>query len=361
MNKNIIVLPGDGIGPDVTREAIKVVKTIGAKYGHNFTFEEYLIGGSALEQYGTPLPKETWDACTKGEIIFLGAVGDPKWDNNPVELKPEQGLKEIRIGLELYANLRPVKLMAGLEDMSPLKNEIVSKGIDIAIVRELTGGIYFGEKTISMTEKNGEKATDLMSYTTMEIERIGRRAFELAETRRGILTSVDKANVLECSRLWRKVMHKLALEFPNVKYNDLYVDNAAMQMIKAPHTFDVLVTENMFGDILSDEASMLSGSLGLLPSASFSTSKVSLYEPVHGSAPDIAGKNLANPIAAILSAAMMLRYSFNMEKEATDIELSVESVLQKGIRTVDLIGYMPAVGTSEMGDAICTHIERGAV
>ena len=361
MNKNIIILPGDGIGPEVTREALKVIETIGTKYSHTFTFEEHLLGGSALEQHGTPLPKETWNACTKAKVIFVGAVGDPKWDKNPVELRPEYGLKEIRVGLELYANLRPIKLFPGLESMSPLKNEIASKGIDIAIIRELTGGIYFGEKTLSMTEKDGEKATDLMSYTTMEIERIGRRAFELAETRRGILTSVDKANVLESSRLWRKVMHKLALEFPEVKYNDMYVDNAAMQIIKAPYSFDVLVTENMFGDILSDEASILSGSLGLLPSASFSTNKTSLYEPVHGSAPDIAGTNQANPIAAILSAAMMLRYSFNMQKEADDIESSVEAVLRKGRRTADLIGEMPAVGTSEMGDEICSQIENSVI
>lgn len=357
MKKNIVVLPGDGIGPDVTREAVKVLKCIERKYGHCFIFEEYLLGGSAVDLCGNPLPKSTWDACTKAEAILVGAVGGPKWDNLPVHLRPEQGLKEIRLGLQLYANLRPVKLFPGLEKMSPLKDEIALKGIDIAIVRELTGGIYFGEKTRSKTEDRGEKATDLMSYTAFEIERIGRIAFELAEMRRGMLTSVDKANVLESSRLWREVMHKLSYGYPHVKYNDLYVDNAAMQLIKAPYSFDVLVTENMFGDILSDEASMLSGSIGLLPSASFSANKTSLYEPVHGSAPDIAGKNQANPIAAILSAAMMLRYSFDMVTEADDIEASVEYVLRAGMRTADLSGETPAIGTKEMGDAICACLE----
>lgn len=354
MNYNIIVLPGDGIGPEVIEEAVKVLQCIGKKYGHSFMFDYYLLGGCAIDSCGIPLPDDTWEACKNADVILVGAVGGPKWDTFPVELRPEQGFKKIRMGLELYANLRPVKLLSGLESMSPLKNEIASQGIDIMIVRELTGGIYFGEKTRSETQDRGEKATDLMSYTTFEIERIGRRAFELAEKRRGVLTSVDKANVLESSRLWRKVMHKLATEYPHVKYNDLYVDNAAMQLIKAPHTFDVLVTENMFGDILSDEASMLSGSIGLLPSASLSANKTALYEPVHGSAPDIAGKNAANPIAAILSAAMMLRYSFNLSTEADDVELAVEEVLRAGMRTPDLLGENPAIGTNEMGDAVCS-------
>lgn len=360
MNKNIIVLPGDGIGPEVTREAVKVLETVGKKYGHNFTFEEHLLGGCAIDICGIPLPNDTWDACKKAETILVGAVGGPKWDKIPVELRPEQGFKQIRLGLHLYANLRPVKLISGLEKMSPLKDEIASKGIDIMIVRELTGGIYFGEKTLSNTQNKGEKASDLMSYTTFEIERIGRRAFELAKLRRKRLTSIDKANVLESSRLWRKVMHKLALEYPEVIYNDLYVDNAAMQLIKAPDTFDVLVTENMFGDILSDEASMLSGSIGLLPSASLSENRTALYEPVHGSAPDIAGKNMANPIAAILSAALMLKYSFGLLAEADDVEESVRHVLNNGIHTADLFGETPAIGTREMGNAICCDLLKKA-
>lgn len=358
MNKNIIVLPGDGIGPEVSREAIKVLKSIEKKYGHEFMIEEHLLGGSAIEVCGTPLPKETWSACLNAEAIFVGAVGGPKWDNMPVELRPEQGFKKIRLGLHLYANLRPIKLYSGLEHLSPLKNEIALKGIDIMIVRELTGGIYFGKKSRIDTTNRGEMTTDLMSYTEYEIERIGRRAFELAMKRRKILTSIDKENVLECSRLWRKVMHKLSMEYPSVQYNDLYVDNAAMQLIKAPYMFDVLVTENMFGDILSDEASVLAGSIGLLPSASFNESKIALYEPVHGSAPDIAGENKANPIAAILSVALMLRHSFGLFTEANDIEDSVENVLSRGIHTSDLPGSIPSIGTKEMGDAICCDLEN---
>lgn len=356
MNKRVVVLPGDGIGQEVTREAVKVLKSVEKKYGHHFDFEEYLLGGSAIDAYGTPIPDDTWEACTKAETILVGAVGGPKWDTLPVEMRPEQGFKKIRLGLELYANLRPIKLFSGLEQMSPLKEEIASKGIDIMIVRELTGGIYFGEKTRTNTNDRGEKATDLMSYTTYEIERIGRRAFELAKIRRKSVTSVDKANVLETSRLWRKVMHELALEYPDVQYNEMYVDNASMQLIKAPYIFDVLVTENMFGDILSDEASMLSGSIGLLPSASFSSNNTALYEPVHGSAPDIAGKNIANPIAAILSIALMLRYSFGLLEEANDVETSIQSVLQSGMRTADLYGKSPACGTTEIGDAICAQL-----
>lgn len=358
MNKRIVVLPGDGIGQEVTREAVKVLKSVEKKYGHHFELEEYLLGGCAVDACGTPIPDETWEACTKAETILLGAVGGTKWDTLPVELRPEMGFKKIRLGLELFANLRPVKLFSGMEQMSPLKEEIALKGIDIMIVRELTGGIYFGEKTRTITEDRGEKATDMSSYTTYEIERIGRRAFELAKMRRKAVTSVDKANVLETSRLWRKVMHQLALEYPDIKYNEMYVDNASMQLIKAPYTFDVLVTENMFGDILSDEASMLTGSLGLLPSASFSSNNQALYEPVHGSAPDIAGKNQANPIAAILSAALMLRYSFGLSEEADDVETSIQSVLQSGMRTADLYGKSPAISTSEMGDAICAQLLR---
>ncbi len=358
MNCNIVVLPGDGIGPEVVKEGVKILECIGKKYGHRFLFDYYLLGGCATDAHGVPLPSDTWEACKNAKAILVGAVGGPKWDTLPVELRPEQGFKKIRLGLELFANLRPVKLPLGLEAMSPLKDEIASRGIDIMIVRELTGGIYFGEKTLSVTESQGEKATDIMSYTTYEIERIGKRAFELAKMRRGVLTSVDKANVLESSRLWRKVMHNLAAEYPQVKYNDLYVDNAAMQLIKAPHTFDVLVTENMFGDILSDEASMLSGSIGLLPSASLSANKTALYEPIHGSAPDIAGQNEANPIATILSVAMMLRYSFDMLTEADDIESAVDEVLRAGVRTSDLSGSKRAVGTNEMGDAICSCLEN---
>lgn len=358
MKKNIVVLPGDGIGQEVTTEAIKVLKSVGKKYGHHFEFEEYLLGGCGVDTCGTPIPDETWEACKKAETILVGAVGGTKWDMLPVELRPEMGFKKIRLGLDLFANLRPVKLFSGIEEMSPLKEEIASKGIDIMIVRELTGGIYFGDKIRTITKDRGEKATDECSYTTFEIERIGRRAFELARMRRNAVTSVDKANVLETSRLWRKVMHQLAEEYSDVKYNEMYVDNASMQLVKAPYTFDVLVTENMFGDILSDQVSMLAGSLGLLPSASFSSNNQALYEPVHGSAPDIAGMNIANPIAAILSVALMLRYSFGLSEEANDVEASIQSVLQSGNRTADLYGSSPAISTSEMGDAICERILR---
>ena len=355
MENSILFLPGDGIGPEVTNEAVKVLKAIEKTFNKKFNYDFGLLGGNAIEKTGVSLPPKTWKACQTHKVIFVGAVGDSKYDSNPVELRPEHGFKLIRTELELYCNIRPVRLVPGLEKISPLKNEIASKGIDITIVRELTGGIYFGEKNRTKIV-DGEKATDLMSYSSYEVERIGRIAFQLAQKRRKILTSVDKAHVLESSRLWREIMHNIKHDYPDVQYNDLYVDNAAMQIIKSPNKFDVIVTENMFGDILSDEASILSGSLGLLPSVSFNPNTTSLYEPVHGSAPDIAGKDLANPIAAILSIAMMLRHTFDLEHESNIIQKAVENVLKKGYHTQDILGGGKVVGTKEMGDLICSEI-----
>nr|P05644.1 RecName: Full=3-isopropylmalate dehydrogenase; AltName: Full=3-IPM-DH; AltName: Full=Beta-IPM dehydrogenase; Short=IMDH [[Bacillus] caldotenax]CAA28455.1 unnamed protein product [[Bacillus] caldotenax] len=312
-NYRIAVLPGDGIGKEVTSGAVEVLKAVGIRFGHEFTFEYGLIGGAAIDEAGTPLPEETVRLCRESDAVLLGAVGGPKWDDNPPHLRPEKGLLAIRKQLDLYANLRPVVCYDSLVSRSPLKPDLV-QGVDFVIVRELTGGIYFGQPS-AVVENGEEKAVDTLLYKKEEIERIVRMAFELARGRRKKVTSVDKANVLSSSRLWREVAEEVANEFPDVTLEHMLVD-MRMQLIRAPKQFDVIVTENMFGDILSDEASMLSGSLGMLPSASLSASGPSLYEPVHGSAPDIAGMNKANPIAAILSAAMMLRLSFGLTAEA---------------------------------------------
>ncbi|WJQ06425.1 3-isopropylmalate dehydrogenase [Geobacillus stearothermophilus] len=350
-NYRIAVLPGDGIGKEVTSGAVEVLKAVGIRFGHEFTFEYGLIGGAAIDEAGTPLPEETLRLCQQSDAVLLGAVGGPKWDDNPPHLRPEKGLLAIRKQLDLYANLRPVVCYDSLAVSSPLKPDVI-RGVDFIIVRELTGGIYFGQPSGRVVENGEERAVDTLLYKKEEIERIVRMAFMLARGRKKKVTSVDKANVLSSSRLWREVAEEVAKEFPDVTLEHMLVDNAAMQLIRAPKQFDVIVTENMFGDILSDEASMLSGSLGMLPSASLSASGPSLYEPVHGSAPDIAGMNKANPIAAILSAAMMLRLSFGLTAEAEAVEHAVWQVLDQGLRTADLAFGGRAVSTDRMVEEI---------
>lgn len=356
MNKKITVLPGDGIGPEIVAEAIKVLNKVAEKFGHDFAYTYVDIGGCSIDKYGVPITEEGMQKCKNSDSVLLGAVGGPKWDHCPPEIRPEKALLAVRKELGLFANLRPTKLFKQLSDSSPLKQEIVGNGIDLLIVRELTGGVYFGQRKTE--EVNGELvATDIMPYSESEIERIGRVAFETAMKRDKRLASVDKANVLDTSRLWRKTMHRLSGEYPEVEYSDILVDNAAMQLIKNPTQFDVLVTENMFGDILSDEASMLTGSIGMMPSASLSSGTLGMYEPIHGSAPDIAGMNIANPLGTILSAAMMLRYSFDMEKEADAIEAAVNKVLDDNYRTGDIFQEgCQKVSCSEMGDLVCSSI-----
>lgn len=337
MEFNIALLKGDGIGPEIVDSAVAVLERTAEKFGHKFSFTPYLIGGCAFDAAGVPLPQETVDGCLASDSVLLGAVGGPKWDNLPGNMRPEKALLGIRSALGLFTNLRPAKLYPALNDASPLRADIVSQGFDIMIVRELTGGIYFGERG-KRTGKYGEEAYDTEAYSRMEIERIGRVAFDTAMKHNKKLTSIDKANVLETSRLWREIMHKMSEEYPEVEYSDMLVDNAAMQLVRNPRQFDVIVTSNMFGDILSDEASQITGSIGMLASASLGASTRGMYEPIHGSAPDIAGQNKANPIATVLSAAMMLRYSFGLAKEADAIEAAVDNVLAAGYRTADLLG-----------------------
>lgn len=353
----IAVLPGDGIGVEIVPEAIKALLAIEERFGHRFEFTEALIGGAAYDAVGNPLPAETLDLCRRSDAVLLGAIGGPKWDNLPVHLRPEVGaLLPLRKELALFANLRPTMLFPGLLHASTLKEEVI-KGVDILVIRELTGGLYFGEKSREKTANGGEKATDVLSYSTYEIERIVRFAYQAAGKRRKNLCSVDKANVLESSRLWRETVSKLALEYPDIETTHMYVDNCSMQLIRNPRQFDVIVTENMFGDILTDEASMLTGSIGMLPSASIG-GKVGLYEPSHGSAPDIAGQNKANPLATILSAAMMLRYAFDLEEEARVMEQAVCSVLEEGYRTPDLREEgQKLLGTVEMGDLVAQRVK----
>lgn len=356
MKKNIAVLAGDGIGPEIVVEAIKVLDKVAEKYGHDFEYSPVDIGGCSIDKYGVPITEEGMNICKSSDSVLLGAVGGPKWDSCPPAIRPEKALLAVRKELGLFANLRPTKLFPQLKDASPLKQEIVGNGIDLLIVRELTGGVYFGQRKTE--EVNGELvATDFMPYSEHEIERIGRVAFETAMKRDKRLSSVDKANVLDTSRLWRKTMHRLSEEYPEVQYNDILVDNTAMQLIKNPSQFDVLVTENMFGDILSDEASMLTGSIGMMPSASLSSGTLGMYEPIHGSAPDIAGMNIANPLGTILSAAMMLRYSFDMTEEADAIENAVNKVLDDNYRTTDIMQEgCQKVTCSEMGTLVAERI-----
>ena len=337
MKAEIALLRGDGIGPEIVDGAVSVLRKTAQIFGHDFNFTPYLIGGCAIDATGMPLPEETINGCLASDSVLLGAVGGPKWDDMPGDRRPEKALLGIRSALGLYTNLRPAKLYPALRSASPLKDEIVGSGFDIMIVRELTGGIYFGERGYR-EGKYGNEAFDTESYSVTEIERIGRVAFETAMKRQKKLCSIDKANVLETSRLWRKIMHGLSENYPEVEYSDMFVDNAAMQLVRDPRQFDVIVTSNMFGDILSDEASQITGSIGMLSSASLGDGTRGMYEPIHGSAPDIAGQNKANPIATILSGAMMLKYSFGLKEEADRIEKAVDSVLNAGFRTADIMG-----------------------
>ncbi|MFT4178855.1 MAG: 3-isopropylmalate dehydrogenase [Thermomonas sp.] len=352
MQADIVVLPGDGIGPEVTAAAIAVLNTVGARYGHRFRFEQHLIGGAAIDATGTPLPAETLEAARSADAVLLGAVGGPKWSDPNAKVRPEQGLLAIRKALGLYANLRPVKPHAAALGASPIKPHLL-QGVDIMVVRELTGGIYFGRK-----QRNGDSASDLCEYNADEIRRVVRRAASLARSRSGRLTSVDKANVLETSRLWRDVTTQVVRdEFPDVALEHQLVDSMAMHLIAKPRAYDVIVTENMFGDILTDEASMLAGSLGLLPSASLGEGTVGIYEPIHGSAPDIAGQGIANPYATILSAAMLLRHSLGLDAEAQCVELAVSNALDAGVLTADLADGRPSVGTRAATDAVIAQLQ----
>ncbi len=357
MDATIVLLPGDGIGPEIVSQARRVLDVVAQRFGHSFEMPEHAIGGNAIDACGDPLPEATLTACRNSQAVLLGAVGGPKWDGPNAKTRPEAGLLRIRKELGLFANLRPTKTWDELLDASPLKREIV-EGTDILFVRELTGGIYFGESG-RRPHPSGEEAWNTMIYSTGEIERVVRVAAEAARKRRGKLTMVDKANVLESSRLWRQVSERLIrTEYPDLAYNVVLVDAMAMHLISKPREFDVVVTENLFGDILTDEASMLPGSLGLLPSASIGSSGPGLFEPIHGSAPDIAGKNVANPLATILAVAMLLRHSMNTNVEADAIEDAVSRVLKSGLRTKDIAGSGPAVSTSEMGDAVVKTLNR---
>jgi len=352
----IAVIPGDGIGPEIVAEALKVLEKVGAKFGHEFVFTHLLMGGAAYEAVGTCFPDDTVAVCRQNDAVLLGAVGGPKWDALPGAERPEKALLKIREGLGLYANLRPAIMHRALSRACPIKPENVGDSMDLMIVRELTGGIYFGEHGWR-EGKYGQEAYDVERYSEMEIRRIARVAFEAAMVRKKNLVSVDKSNVLETSRLWRRVVTEMSADYPDVALSHMYVDNAAMQLVYRPNQFDVLLTSNMFGDILSDEASMITGSLGMLPSASLADGSFGLYEPSHGSAPDIAGKSIANPIATIMSASMMLRYSFGLDAEASAIDSAVTAVLEAGLRTGDIAeaGVTP-VSTSVMGKAICDRI-----
>ena len=356
MEKNIAVIYC--ASPEIVTQALRVLDAVAEKFGHTFTYTKVLMGGEAIDAYGDPLPQSELDKCLQSDSVLLGAIGGPKWEGLPGDKRAEKGLLRLRAGMGLYSNNRPAKIWPQLADASPLKPAIVEKGIDFIVVRELIGGVYFGEHRTY--EENGEKvAVDTMPYSEHEIERIGRIGFETARKRRKKLTCVDKANVLDTSRLWREVMHRLAAEYPDVEYREMFVDNCAMQLVMNPGQFDVILTENMFGDILSDEASMITGSIGMLSSASLNETRFGLYEPSHGSAPDIAGKDLANPIATILSAAMMLRYSFDLDQEADAVEEAVRQVLEDGYRTGDIMAEgCKKVGTREMGDQIAARICR---
>lgn len=352
MDFKIAVIPGDGIGPDIVREALKVLDKAASCYGHHFSYETLLAGGVAIDETGAPLPEETLEKAKAADSVLLGAVGGPKWDDVPSAIRPEKALLGLRGGLGLFCNLRPAMLFPQLASACPLKPSMVEGGLDIMVVRELTGGIYFGKR-----ERTADSAFDVMAYSKEEVRRIAVKAFDIAMKRNRKLTSVDKANILETSRLWRATVDEVAKNYPEVALNHLYVDNAAMQLVRNPKQFDVIVTENMFGDILSDEASMVTGSIGMLPSASLRGDSFGMYEPIHGSAPDIAGQDKANPLATILSVAMMLRYSFSLPAEADAIEKAVSDTLDQGIRTADIMSEgCTLVGTAAMGDAVAANV-----
>lgn len=353
MKKRIAVIPGDGIGPEVVAEALKALKAIEKRFGHVFELEELLAGGAAIDACGASLPDATLQGCRSADAVLLGAVGGPRWDSLPGAERPERALLGLRAELGLFCNLRPVKVWSALKGASPLKSEVLGEGFDLLIVRELTGGVYFGAHE---RKNDGNLAQDTMSYSCAEVERVTRIAFDAAQTRRRKVTSVDKANVLETSRLWRETVERVAKEYPEVELEHLYVDNAAMQLVRAPRRFDVLLTENMFGDILSDEASQLAGSIGVLPSASLRSDGFGMYEPIHGSAPDIAGKGIANPVATILSVALLLEHSFGLEREAIAIERAVEEMLDVGVRSEDLAGGGAWASTSRIGEEVAQRI-----
>lgn len=355
MKFNIVTVPGDGIGPDIIREAIVSLNRVGEIYGHEFNFTEKPAGGIAIDTCGCPLPEDTVEACKKSDSVLLGAVGGPKWDHLGGNDRPEKALLGLRGELGLFANLRPALLHRQLKDACPLKPEIIGDSLDILIVRELTSGIYFGKRGRNAED---DSAYDTMYYSVPEIERVLRVGFDAAMKRGRKVCVVDKANILETSRLWREVTARVAKDYPEVEYSHLYVDNCSMQLVRNPKQFDVIITTNMFGDILSDEASMLTGSIGMLASASLGETSLGMYEPIHGSAPDIAGKDIANPIATVLSAAMMLRYSFGLETEAQAVEKAVDKVLDEGYRTADIMqDGMKKVGTREMGALIAAAIK----
>ncbi len=359
MHKNIAVIRGDGIGPEIVGQALAVLDRVAALYGHDFTYTDVDMGGCAIDKWGDPLPEQMLRRCVDSDSVLLGAVGGPKWNDVPGPMRPEKGLLRLRAGMGVYSNNRPAKIWPQLAAASPLKQELVDKGIDFIIVRELIGGIYFG--THETMEEGGQLvAMDELRYSESEIRRIGRIGFETARKRHKRLCSVEKSNVLDSSRLWKKVMHELAAEFPDVALSEMLVDICAMQIVRDPSQFDVIVTENMFGDILSDEASMITGSIGMIPSSSLGETSCGLYEPIHGSAPDIAGKDLANPIGTILAAAMMLRYSFDLAAEADAVEAAVSAVLDAGYRTADIAapGCIP-VGCAEMGRKILENLKKG--
>ena len=362
MTKNIALIRGDGIGPEIVGQANLVLDRVAGLYGHEFHYTDVDMGGVAIDKFGDPLPQEMLDKCLASDSVLLGAVGGPKWNGAPGNMRPEKGLLRLRAGMGVYSNNRPAKIWPQLASASPLKQEIVDKGIDFIIVRELIGGIYFG-KHETVSENGEDVAIDELRYSESEIRRIGRIGFETARKRNKKLCSVEKSNVLDSSRLWKKVMHELAAEYPDVTLSDMLVDNCAMQIVKDPSQFDVIVTENMFGDILSDEASMITGSIGMIPSSSLGSGTRGLYEPIHGSAPDIAGKDIANPIGTILAAAMMLRFSFDMREEADCIEKAVSKVLEDGYRTGDILSSSPnqcrLVGCAEMGRLIIEDLKKG--
>ena len=358
MNYRIVAIPGDGIGPEVVREAALILQKIGQEFNHKFQIKYALAGGCAIDEVGVPLPHETLKLCESSDAVLLGAVGGYKWDNTTAKVRPEQALLGLREGLNLYCNLRPALLYNPLKIASPLKEELINDGIDIAVVRELTGGIYFGNRG-RFFEDGVEAAFDTEKYNKEEVRRIAKIAFETAMKRNKKVTSVDKANVLESSRLWRETVIEVSKEYKKVELNHMYIDNASMQLVRNPAQFDVIVTSNMFGDILSDEASMITGSIGMLPSASLGKGKLGMYEPIHGSAPDIAGMDIANPLATILSVAMIFRYSLDLEEEAQAIENSVVKVLEDGYRTKDIYSEgTRLVGTRKMGQLVIERLSK---